>query len=298
MYDAGDPAAGLHGRTTVPPLFDTRVSPLGAPGAALHAPPPTTNCASFDGALLPMLVIVRTRTKYVPAPTPLAEKVVAVLPVETRARFDAPDDDPASIRYAVTRPAGGVGGGRHESVTLEPEEEAVRSNGGPAVGNGLVASKPVTPRPRPCLDEAITIPGGHEARASDHQRLAAGRHKISRFERREVPGAIVDPDERLILRGRQTVGVEVHGKVERPVLIEVEYSHPHRPGGTCRHARATPEASPGDRRRAVSSTNCRLPLLTRICTNHPSPLAGCCPWVPTRIRSGKPSWLTSMRWTS
>ena len=56
---------------------------------------PTVRVISFDGALSVPGIAAATRTKYVPAATPVAVKVVVVEPVEKFARFDAPDVDPA-----------------------------------------------------------------------------------------------------------------------------------------------------------------------------------------------------------
>ena len=52
---------------------------------------------SFDAALDPMPFAARTRTKYVPAPTPLAEKLVEVLPVLRVVRSERPVAETASI---------------------------------------------------------------------------------------------------------------------------------------------------------------------------------------------------------
>jgi hypothetical protein len=65
----------------------------------------------------------------VPAPTPLAENVVAVLPVLKFARFESPVADPASITKPVGAqpPAGAV----QEIVTDDPVAEPVRPVGAP-----------------------------------------------------------------------------------------------------------------------------------------------------------------------
>src|SRR5439155_24518562 len=57
----------------------------------------TVTVISFDAALSWPVVALRTRTKYVPTPTLVAVKVVAVLPVEKFARFEAPLVEPAMM---------------------------------------------------------------------------------------------------------------------------------------------------------------------------------------------------------
>jgi hypothetical protein len=65
----------------------------GAFGAVLQLP--TVKLTSVDGPLRTPVAALRIRTKYVPAGTLVAVKLVAVDPVEKFARFDPPDDDPA-----------------------------------------------------------------------------------------------------------------------------------------------------------------------------------------------------------
>ena len=62
MYEVGLPEAAVHASTTVPPEAETVVRLNGVPGAPLHAPLPTVNTASFDGALVPETFPARTRT--------------------------------------------------------------------------------------------------------------------------------------------------------------------------------------------------------------------------------------------
>ncbi len=67
---------------------------------------------------------------------PLAENVVAVLPVVTVARFASPDPDPASMKYEVT--GSPEDGAPHVSVTVAPLDELERLVGAP----GAVAAAP------------------------------------------------------------------------------------------------------------------------------------------------------------
>ena len=83
---------------TEDPLTDA-TSPVGGPG--MQAASTTVITTSLEGALDPELFFARTRTKYVPAGTPLTVKVVAGLPVSNTAMFAAPDDEPASMTYDV-----------------------------------------------------------------------------------------------------------------------------------------------------------------------------------------------------
>jgi hypothetical protein len=53
--------------------------------------------AATDAALTPQPLTARTRMKYVPAATPSALNVVAVLPVSKLARSESPVPDPASM---------------------------------------------------------------------------------------------------------------------------------------------------------------------------------------------------------
>ena len=78
------------------PLTD-EVRPVGAPGAPVQPPPPTMMTTSLDAALVPALFRARTRTKYVPAGTPVAVNDVAALNVSNTAMLVDPADDPASI---------------------------------------------------------------------------------------------------------------------------------------------------------------------------------------------------------
>ena len=66
---------------------------LGGPSVAQVGQ--TTSTTSFDAALVPLAFDARTRTKYVPAPTPPAEKMVAAFPVLKFARSASPELDPA-----------------------------------------------------------------------------------------------------------------------------------------------------------------------------------------------------------
>jgi hypothetical protein len=67
----------------------------------------------------------------VPAPTPLAENDVAVLPVEKLTRFAVPGSDPASMTNEMV--ASTAGGPTHVSVTELPLIFAMRLLG--ASGN-------------------------------------------------------------------------------------------------------------------------------------------------------------------
>jgi hypothetical protein len=137
-YEVGaqPPPGGFHVKVTVPP-FTADARPVGAPGVPAHGPPPTETTTSLDGALNPLAFCARTRTKYVPGATPLAENVVAALPVRTFARFAEPLDDPASMTYDVT--------GSPEpdpdqmSVTELPATDAVRLLGAPGTASAATA---------------------------------------------------------------------------------------------------------------------------------------------------------------
>src|SRR6476660_9085326 len=86
---------------------------------------------SFEGPLAPHALRARTRTKYVPAPTPVAIIDVDRLPVSLCAASVAPGREPASITYDVGLPAAPI----HASVTVEPltsERRAAGAAGGPA----------------------------------------------------------------------------------------------------------------------------------------------------------------------
>ena len=75
---AQPPTEGIHVSVTAVPLADV-TSPPGAFGALVQALVPTIRIDSLEGALTPPTFCARTRTKYVPEPTPDAENVVAVL---------------------------------------------------------------------------------------------------------------------------------------------------------------------------------------------------------------------------
>jgi hypothetical protein len=57
---------------------------------------PTPTTISLDGPLVPLLLVARTRTKYVPDATPVAVNVTAVEPVLKFAKSASPDAAPAS----------------------------------------------------------------------------------------------------------------------------------------------------------------------------------------------------------
>jgi len=125
MYDVGAPDAAVQLRPTVPPEFCVMLNPVGAPGRT--QPPPTTTTTSFEGnPAAPLASMARTRTKYVPAGTPVVENVVSALPVGRLARLADPLLDPASMRYE-TAPAVAV----HVSVTVVPMTVLVRLVGAP-----------------------------------------------------------------------------------------------------------------------------------------------------------------------
>jgi hypothetical protein len=104
------------------------VSPVGAAGAAAHPPPPPTMAVdSVDAGPTPALVPPRTRRKYVPGGTPLAVKLVAVLPVEDCARFARPLAVPASTTCVVG--AHVPGGVSQVKTTVEPVTAAPKLAG-------------------------------------------------------------------------------------------------------------------------------------------------------------------------
>ena len=97
MYDVGgQPTAGVcQVRVTFDP-FDDVASPVGTAGGMLQPPTPlTTTRISFDGALVPLALFASTRTKYEPAPTPVAVSVGELDPVLALARLARPEDEPA-----------------------------------------------------------------------------------------------------------------------------------------------------------------------------------------------------------
>src|SRR6266849_5377046 len=92
---------------------------VGAPGAAPHGVAPTVKVASLDGPLTPLAFTARTRTKYVPDETPVAENSALLLPVEKFARLLSPDIEPTSIEYdPIGQPPDGA---CHVRVRLPPD---------------------------------------------------------------------------------------------------------------------------------------------------------------------------------
>src|SRR5690606_26892837 len=87
-------------------------------GGAVHCcAPPTCRTASLDDAPRPAAVMVRTRTKYAPAGTAGARKVVPV--TRATARSLRPGPVPASIWYPITPRASS--GGSHVTSTSRRE---------------------------------------------------------------------------------------------------------------------------------------------------------------------------------
>src|SRR5438552_4670087 len=76
----------------------------------------TTTVISFDGPLVPHAFLARIRTKYLPAPTPVALSDVALPPRSLLTRFVEPGADPASRTYDVGWPPAAP----HTSVTVWP----------------------------------------------------------------------------------------------------------------------------------------------------------------------------------
>ena len=102
MYEVGvqPPVGAFHVSATVLPVT-VLVSPVGAPGAAVHGPdpPPTVKTTSLDAApSVRSNARARTRTKYVPLGTWGIVSVFALLPVSKLATLLSPLDDPASTR--------------------------------------------------------------------------------------------------------------------------------------------------------------------------------------------------------
>jgi hypothetical protein len=91
----------------------------------------TVTITSFEGALTVLPLPARTRTKYVPALTPLAENKRKALPVEKLARLLAPGDEPASMIYVVG--AHPPTGAAHVKVTENPLTIAVKLSGAPGL---------------------------------------------------------------------------------------------------------------------------------------------------------------------
>lgn len=100
-----------------PSPFDTRPTNVAdvLPGGALLL---IVNVCSFDGPLTPYTFAARTRTKYVPAGTPVAENAVALLPVFEVAMLLRPDAVPACRMYVVGAhpPAGAF----HDICNVDP----------------------------------------------------------------------------------------------------------------------------------------------------------------------------------
>jgi hypothetical protein len=141
VYDVGDPDAAAHVNVTVLPLTDA-VRFCGEPGD-VHGPGggggglETVTVISLDGALVPLPFAARTRTKYVPAATPVVEKLVEVLPVLKFARLARPVDEPASITYPVAaHPVTALFQVTVTDVPLTLEERPVGVPGGPTHGDG------------------------------------------------------------------------------------------------------------------------------------------------------------------
>ena len=64
--------------------------------------------ASFDGPLVPQAFCPRTRTKYVPRPTPVATNAGLELPKSLTRMSVPPELDPASMTYDVGDPVEAV----------------------------------------------------------------------------------------------------------------------------------------------------------------------------------------------
>ena len=142
MYDVGEPDAAPHDNATLEPL--TAAVRLPGTDGEVHGvgvDDGLVKLASFDAAPEPPAFAARTRTKYVPAPMPLVEKLVAVEPVLKFARFERPDADPASSTYPVgVQPEAGA---IHERVTDVPLAAAERLAGAPGAA---VHAPPATTR--------------------------------------------------------------------------------------------------------------------------------------------------------
>src|SRR5262249_25220801 len=120
---------------TVDP-FTTGKSASGGPGGDSDGPIVTR--ISFDGGLTPAAFAARTRMKRVPPPASVAEKLVAVEPVEKFATSTPPLVDPASTTYDV----GGLplAGGVHLSVRVEPNTLAASPCGAPGAPSPAIVA--------------------------------------------------------------------------------------------------------------------------------------------------------------
>src|SRR5258708_33414915 len=78
---------------TLDPLDEVE-SPVTTAGTRPQPPPPTVTTTSFDGPLVPLAFTASTRTKYTPAPTPVAVSGGAAEPGFQLTRFANPLDDP------------------------------------------------------------------------------------------------------------------------------------------------------------------------------------------------------------
>ena len=114
---------------------------------------------SFDAPLLaPQAFFARTRTKYVPDPTPVAVYDVAGLCVSKFARFAAPGADPASITYDALPPLGAC----QLSTTVDPATSKPNAGGG---ATALEHGAPAMPTPTiTSFDAALMLPSTPWAR--------------------------------------------------------------------------------------------------------------------------------------
>ena len=94
---------------------------------------------SLEELLVPQALRARTRTKYVPLPTPVATNPVAVVPVSLTRRFAWPGNDPASMMYEVGEPLEAF----QATVTVDP----LTANRSPlaAAGGALHTAEPPEP---------------------------------------------------------------------------------------------------------------------------------------------------------
>ena len=128
------PDAGTtHDNETVVPIT-TPARLVAADGTPVHGAEPIVSDTSFDVLLLvPDAFDERTRTKYRPAATPLAESVVEELPVGTVARLVNPELEPASRMYDVAaHPPAGACHARVMDVPFTVDVSPVGASGGVA----------------------------------------------------------------------------------------------------------------------------------------------------------------------
>ena len=139
----------------------------------------------MDGALVPLALRARTRTKYVPAPTPVAVSAGVDEPVSELARLARPLADPASSTYDTGgSPADGA---VHVITTVEPETAATSAVGALGATSGA-ASRVRMRGPIRSVTGGVASPqtdGRDAGRKMDCSAIDAVRHDHGR----DTPGS-------------------------------------------------------------------------------------------------------------